>query len=98
MPLPTCNKCKHKWTWKEVISQTFTTRYYFNCPNCDRTLQTSKSFRRKSNLSFFLMLAIVFGGNFYFGPSVFALVALFIASTTYFALFPYFITFDKKSR
>lgn len=94
--MSTCSKCRHQSTWQEVFIQTFTINRYFHCPNCGTKQLLSKTFHRKSNGIFFLMLIIILGGNFLLGPSVFALIALFLSAAAYFFAYPYFITFENE--
>ncbi|MFC4403901.1 TIGR04104 family putative zinc finger protein [Gracilibacillus xinjiangensis] len=48
--MPTCQKCKHQWTWKETVKKSFTLDSGMTCPNCNKTQYLTKKSKKKAGL------------------------------------------------
>ncbi|MFP3727629.1 TIGR04104 family putative zinc finger protein [Priestia filamentosa] len=55
--MPNCQKCNHKWTWKETFIRMFTFKSKLKCPSCKEVQYLSK--KSRDRISMFLMIPFI---------------------------------------
>jgi len=91
--MPICQKCEHKWTWKESMKSLFRLK----CPNCEeKQFQSAKSKKKTSILSI-VPISIIFLVNVFsslsFGSGAILLIVFLGAM---FGLYPFLLQLSNE--
>lgn len=94
--MPICQKCRHKWSFKQSIRTMFTLRMKMKCPICGETQYLSaKSRKRLSFISLPIMAVWVLLASFQVPLSV-QIVYVVIAVLGIFLLMPIFYELSNE--
>lgn len=89
--MPTCQNCHTKWTWSQTFKKQFNLMGEMTCPYCDEKQYYSARIRKASGVIPFIIITVIMLGNLIFGPSVIALIALFLILPVYLLVLPFII-------
>src|SRR5699024_3349428 len=89
--MPTCQNCRITWTWKETFNKQYNLMGEMTCPYCGEKQYYSAQYRKRGGIIPLVMISLIMLGNLLFGPSVYALIALFSLIPVIFIVSPFFI-------
>lgn len=94
--MPTCEKCDHKWTWKQTFKKTATIDPAMNCPYCgEKQYQTNKSRMKIAFLQTIILMPLLIQA--FFDISGVILVSLLpILFVIIMILYPFLVEISSK--
>lgn len=89
--MPTCQSCRHDWTYKQMFKKQFNLYGEMDCPYCSEKQYYSARTRKLSSIIPFIIIALAMLGNLMIGPSYFGLILLLLLLPIFFVIFPFFV-------
>ncbi|RFB14750.1 hypothetical protein DZB84_14990 [Bacillus sp. HNG] len=94
--MPTCQKCKNKWSWKQTFKKSFTFTNAMTCPCCgEKQYITARTRKISASISFIApFLGLFFNFDFY-SPHVILFIMLGFLSL-FIVIYPFYLDVSNK--
>lgn len=94
--MPTCEKCQHRWNWKQTMKKTSTLNPAMICPYCGKKqYQTQKSKTKMSFLTPIVLMPLLLQ-VFIDIPGVYLMSLFFVLGVAVFLIYPFLIEISSK--
>lgn len=94
--MPTCQKCKQKWSWWQTMKNIFSFRAALTCPVCHETQYLSTQYRKQTTIISVLLGPVIIFGGIYFGLSFASLFIGIAAITVSLIIQPFIMELSNK--
>jgi len=91
-----CQKCQHKWSWKEGIKNAYTFKMKMKCPHCGGNQYMSAKARKKA-INFTMVLQLIWLLPVFLGaPTILQAVAICFALILCVILTPFLLELSNE--
>lgn len=94
--MPTCQKCKQQWRWKQTIRKMFTLDTGMICPHCGKKQFLTTRSKKKSNLLVFTIPLIMLLGVLFSVPPLIILICIALSSFAVISVYPFFFELTNE--
>lgn len=94
--MPTCDKCHHRWSWKQTLKKTTTLNPEMLCPYCGKKqYQTQKSKTKISLLTPIVLMPLLIR-IFIDVPEVYLVSLFIILALSTFLVYPFLVEISSE--
>ncbi len=94
--MPTCQHCRHQWSWKQSFKKSFTLGTGMTCPYCGEKQYLAARTRKRNTIFPLIIVTLIMLGNLFFGPSSVFLFALLGFIPLFFGIYPFLIELSNE--